>query len=62
MRGDHRNVAVIRVRAGGDTWCSRICTSKGLNCSVEDGGDRLLEGFAIMPPSGPVGIWVGRGR
>lgn len=59
MGGDHRDFPVIRVRAGGDARCIR--TGESLDGSVEDGGDRLLEGFAVVSPSGPVWIWVSRG-
>jgi len=62
MRRDHRNFTVIRVRARGNTCRSRICAGEGLYGSIENGGNRLVEGFAVMTSSGSVWIWVSRRR
>jgi len=62
MRRDHGNFAVIRVRARGDTWCGRrVGAGESLNGSVENGGNRLVEGFAVVTTGGSVWIWVSRG-
>ena len=62
VRRDHRNFAVIRVRARGDTWCGcRVGAGESLNGSVENGGNRLVKGFAVMTTSGSVWIWVSGG-
>jgi len=62
VRRDHRNFAVIRVRARGDARCgSRVGAGESLNGGVENGGNRLVEGFAVMTTSGSMWIWVSGG-